>query len=185
MRKPLTAWSRTVALVPYSGVQFLDFGFNLDDTRRLGRSFIERPDRSLTLPDGSYRLRFIPLTGDDEQDAPILAQSVADEAQYDINKVKALEPFLNKWVPVPYLRVRPGRGDYRRGAARHRARQLGARAGDPARRPRGAEGASATASSSRSTPRSRSARPTAPTSCRRSRTPRTSRSSASPGGPRR
>jgi hypothetical protein len=112
MKKPLTTWSRTVALVPYSGVQFLDFGFNLDDTRRLGRSFIERPDRSMTLADGSIRLRFIPLSGDDEQDGPILEQAVADEAQYDINKVKALEPFLGKWVPVPYLRVRPGRGDY-------------------------------------------------------------------------
>ena len=49
MLKPLTEWSKTVTLVPYSGVQFLDFGFNLDDTRRIGRSFIERPDRSLTL----------------------------------------------------------------------------------------------------------------------------------------
>jgi hypothetical protein len=112
MLKPLTEWSKTVTLVPYSGVQFLDFGFNLDDTRRLGRSFIERPDPSVTLPDGSIRLRFIPLSGDDEQDAPILEQAVPDEAQYDINKIKALEPFLGKWVPVPYLRVRPGRGAY-------------------------------------------------------------------------
>jgi hypothetical protein len=112
MLKPLTTWTKTVPLVPYSGVQFLDFGFNIDDTRRIGRSFIERPDRSVTLPDGSIRLRFIPLTGDDEQDGPLLEQAVPDEAQYDVNKVKALEPFLNKWVPVPYLRVRPGRGSY-------------------------------------------------------------------------
>ncbi len=41
-----------------------------------------------------------------------LSASDPEEQHYDVNKVKALEPFLNKWVPVPYLRVRPGRGAY-------------------------------------------------------------------------
>ena len=168
--------------MPYSGIQFLDFGFNLDDTRRLARTFIERPDRSLTLPDGSIRLHFLPLSGDDEADAPILDQADPDEQQYDINKIKALEPFLSKWVPVPYLRVRPGRGAYARGAARRRADQLGARVGDPARcaggparaqPPRGAR--------LRYRPGASGSR-TAPIWCRPSTTPRTSRSSASPGG---
>ena len=41
-----------------------------------------------------------------------LSASDPEEQHYDVNKVKALEPFLNKWVPVPYLRIRPGRGAY-------------------------------------------------------------------------
>ncbi len=43
MLKPLTEWKRTVTLVPYSGVQFLDFGFNLDDTKRLATQLHRAP----------------------------------------------------------------------------------------------------------------------------------------------
>ena len=41
----------------------------------------------------------------------------------------ALEPFLGKWVPVPFLRLLPGPRTFGRGLFDRRADQLGARAG--------------------------------------------------------
>ena len=140
MLKPLTEWSKTVTLVPYSGVQFLDFGFNLDDTRRIGRSFIERPDASLALADGSIRLRFIPLAGDDEQDRPVLDQAVADEAAVRHQQDQGARAVPEQMGPGA-LSARAARSRRLwRGAARHRAHQLGARAGRTARCARGTAG---------------------------------------------
>lgn len=42
-------------------------------------------------PDGERP--FAPQPGDDE---------------YDINKLRALEPFVDRWIPIPVLAVRPG-----------------------------------------------------------------------------
>lgn len=110
MLKPLTAWRSPVSLVPFSGIQFLDTGFNIDEVRRVTRSFLERRDPGQVRADGALHLTFHPLTGDPERDAPVLDRPRPDDDLYEISKVKALEPFRDKWVPVPFLRVKPGRG---------------------------------------------------------------------------
>lgn len=110
MLRPLPEWKEMVTLVPSSGIQFLDFAFDLEQTKRLTRSFIERRDKTRAGPDGQDFLELIPLSGAPEADEAVINAGTSDDDLYDIGKSKALEPFLGKWVPIPFLRRRPGRG---------------------------------------------------------------------------
>lgn len=96
-----------ITLVPHSGLQFVDFGFDIDSIARSSSSFIERTTEHRD--DARIRSLFA-LSGDHERDAPILQTAEPDDEEYSINKTKALEPFLGKWVPVPLLRIRLSRG---------------------------------------------------------------------------
>jgi hypothetical protein len=103
----LTDWKPEVTIVPFSGVQILDFGFALDALAFKPRKFIERTTRE----EADHAVRaLIPLTGDDEKDAPILNAARRDDDEYAIKAEAALEPFLGKWAPAPVFRLRPGRG---------------------------------------------------------------------------
>ena len=94
------------------------------------RSFVERTEARREEDDLKT---LIPLTGEDVEDARRLGQRQPDDEEFAINKERALEPFLDKWVPVPFLRILPGPRQLRRGAVRPRPDQLGAGAGDPDR----------------------------------------------------
>lgn len=105
--RKLCAWKPEITLVPFSGIQILDFGFDLDALEFKPRGFIERT----TGREGDQEVRtLIPLSGDDERDAAVLSARHADDAEYAIKAVTALEPFLNKWAPAPVLHILPGRG---------------------------------------------------------------------------
>ena len=109
MLKPLTDWRPTISLVPFSGVQFVDYAFDVEAVGRFSRSFVERTEARR---DEEDLKALIPLTGEDEEDARRLGQRQADDEEFAINKERALEPFLDKWVPVPFLRILPGRGGF-------------------------------------------------------------------------
>ena len=100
----------TVVLVPHSGIQVVEYALDIDAVGRFQRRFIER-----TFPEeasaGEIPVRL--LQGWDEDDPSIEASIPprGDDVDYTISKEKALEPFLGKWVPVPFLRVRHGRGE--------------------------------------------------------------------------
>jgi hypothetical protein len=103
----LCAWKDETTLVPFSGIQILDFGLSLDAAPFRTRGFIERT----TGRDGDEAIRkLLPLTGDDERDAEVLDRPHAEDAAYDITLKQALDPFLGAWIPAPVLRIRPGRG---------------------------------------------------------------------------
>ncbi len=107
MLKPLTNWRHTVSLVPFSGVQFMDYGFDKDAVGSFKRQFIER----VVAREGDAELRtLIPLTDDDEENARRIGAPQEGDEDISINRERALEPFLDKWVPVPFLRVLPARG---------------------------------------------------------------------------
>jgi len=94
--------------VPFSGIQILDFGLCLDRAPFRTRSFIERT----TGHDGDVAIRtLLPLSGDDDLDAPILNATHADDTPYDITLKQAFDPFLSFWLPAPLFRIRPGRGE--------------------------------------------------------------------------
>ena len=59
-------------------------------------------------PGGQKKIELRPGWNDDdpEADAPLASGT---DVTYDISKQKALEPFLNNWVPVPFLAVRLSR----------------------------------------------------------------------------
>ncbi len=104
---PLTDWRDEITLVPYSGTQMLDFGFRLDAVELKNARFIER---AVGGDAAREEWALLPLTGDGETDEEIEAQGGADDDPYSVRPVAALEPFLNKWVPVPVLRIRNDRG---------------------------------------------------------------------------
>jgi hypothetical protein len=105
--KRLVDFGEEIALVPYSGVQMLDFGFNLDALEIKGAKFIERVTREEA---GGVERTLIPLSGNDERDMPILEAALETDDAYSVRPIAALEPFLEKWVPVPVLRMKNQRG---------------------------------------------------------------------------
>jgi hypothetical protein len=110
----LTDYGDTITLVPQSGIQFVEFAFDLAQAEKFSRNFIERPIGEK--PDGSGQKEYtlIPNWNDDDLKAepPHIPGSLDDE--YSVSRDKALEVFLGHWVPVPFLRIDPGRDAYNR-----------------------------------------------------------------------
>lgn len=105
--RALHDWRDETSLVPFSGVQFLDFGFDLKATGYKTMKFVERT--TVRSAEGDERTLLV-LTNDEEQDQKIVGDELPDDDPYDINQAKALEPFMEKWTPVPVLRIRPSLG---------------------------------------------------------------------------
>lgn len=105
--RELVEFRDEITLVPFSGVQTLDFGFDINKINFKPSKFIERLEGETG---GVVERSLKPLSGDPERDEPILAQSHKDDQEYSIRPVAALEPFLEKWVPVPVLRLKSQRG---------------------------------------------------------------------------
>ncbi|MGG7567328.1 virulence factor SrfB [Rhodovulum sp. DZ06] len=102
------AWPEEVTLAPNSGIQFMEFGFSLDQAGRKSMEFAERIVGNAGEEDD---WRLWPLSGEEEKDAEIPeAGDPTREQNYTINNIRALEPFLRKWTPVPVLRLQEGRG---------------------------------------------------------------------------
>ncbi|MEM9551117.1 MAG: virulence factor SrfB [Pseudomonadota bacterium] len=105
--RPLVEFRDEITLVPYSGLQMLDFGFNMNDLELKPSKFIERTTGET---DGVAERSLFPLSGDAERDADVLDKSHKDDEEYSIRPIAALEPYLEKWVPVPVLRLKSQRG---------------------------------------------------------------------------
>lgn len=106
----ITNWRDEITIVPYSGIQILDFGFRQSDLKLRSMRFIERVvDRPDATPGLEERV-LIPLTGDEEQDAEVIATARADDDEYSVGDIAAMDPFLGTWVPVPVLRIKSARG---------------------------------------------------------------------------
>lgn len=104
---PLMEFPEDISLVPYSGIQILDFGFDLETVAIKPMRFIER----ITREEGDLVERtLIPLTGDPELDAEYEAEPLPTDDAYSIRPQAALDPFLGQWVPVPVLRLKNERG---------------------------------------------------------------------------
>ena len=97
---------RIVSLVPQSGVQFIDIRFALDKLPRLSRTFWERPVPEGAEATGPNFVNLRVLT--EANEALIDAESGVtppDDEIYTIGRNQALEPYLDRWVPLPVLRI--------------------------------------------------------------------------------
>ncbi len=101
-RKPIT-------LVPHSGVQFLTYAFDLESGPRAARTFIERPLPAEKAADGTVPLQLLPGYNEVDPDEEPPHKLQAGDDEYDISNGKALEAFLDRWVPMPFFAVLPGR----------------------------------------------------------------------------
>jgi hypothetical protein len=99
----------TTKIVPYSGIQFLVYDFDIDKTPPFSRSFIEHRSTGTAAADGTVAVELRPGWNDDYPDSEPPFKARGSDNQYDISKQRALEPFLNQWVPLPFLAVQPGR----------------------------------------------------------------------------
>ena len=102
-------YADVIRIVPHSGLQFLTYEFNIDQVPRFSRPFIEHKLLDQVEPDGTFPVELRPGWNDDDPEgAPPFAAKSTDSV-YDVSKQKALEPFLSRWVPLPFLAVQPRR----------------------------------------------------------------------------
>src|SRR5690349_869935 len=95
----------TLLLVPNSGIQFVEYPFNVDGVAKLNRSFVEREfPKEIDQATGKMRVRLLQAWDDaDPEREPTVQPKGADREYKWSGAEKTLEPFLNKWIPVPYL----------------------------------------------------------------------------------
>ncbi len=110
MAKPLRKIRSTISLIPNSGLQFLDFVFDVDKLPKINRVFWEEklldqpPDENGKVPVNLRCLYPDDRTG--ELVDPATGAAPPESETYSFNKAKALEVFLGKWVPLPVFRVK-------------------------------------------------------------------------------
>lgn len=89
-----------VTLVPNSLVQFFDFRISEVDAARVRRRFFEDAGED---DESGPQLHAVALN-DDVVHHPLTGERVDAADTYAIDGAQALAPFLDTWVPIPYLR---------------------------------------------------------------------------------
>ncbi|WP_342110914.1 virulence factor SrfB [Methylobacterium sp. SI9] len=98
--------SAAVRLTPYSGVQFLTYALRAEEAGRMSRRFIERPVDSAPLVNGKIPYQLIPAWDENDPRNGIEVSARPSDKEYTVSERAALEIFMEKWVPVPMLRVK-------------------------------------------------------------------------------
>jgi hypothetical protein len=106
MDATLPAFGPVVSLVPRTGVQVLDFGFDLGRAK-VSRSFWMRPAEG-----GQSKLVAL-LPDDDDPTRLVDSEGHAPPEQEIVswNGPRACEVFLDRWMPVPFFRIRETKPD--------------------------------------------------------------------------
>lgn len=96
-----------ITLVPNSGIHFWDLRFDLDTLPRITRWFWEEllgqdRDENGEIP---FALRELVTDENGDQFDPVTKRQVDPEEAYSINGSRALETFVEQWVPLPIFRV--------------------------------------------------------------------------------
>src|SRR5262245_1255026 len=107
MLKKLPALSKEQALVAYTGVQFLDYGFQVDENFSFSRTFLEKLEER---PNGRYhvlrpieRNKNAPGAFDHEFVDSETGDEVTSTATYPVQLKTALEAYDGTWLPAPFL----------------------------------------------------------------------------------
>lgn len=98
--------AEAITLVPQSGIQFVEYGFDIAAAGAFTRPFIERPVSQG--PGGMMEYALLPNWNEEQPDQPPYEWQEGDD-EYAVSKTRILEVFANRWVPVPFLRIQPGR----------------------------------------------------------------------------
>ena len=100
MLAKLKQFSPLINLIPNTAIQFLDFGFNLNEAR-VSRAFLTE-----TGADG--RAVLTALYPDDASGQFVTqdGRAVQPEQVYSLNAAKAAGILDSAWIPIPFLRIR-------------------------------------------------------------------------------
>lgn len=106
MLSPLPTYKPVVTLVPASGIQFLDFGFDAERVKVALNVWEERQEDAQA-PEGTAPVVLRILEPDEERELydPVTGAYPPKEEIYGVNRDRALETFNGRWVPVPLLRL--------------------------------------------------------------------------------
>ncbi|HOB60811.1 MAG TPA: virulence factor SrfB [Candidatus Competibacteraceae bacterium] len=105
MLAKLKRFGPLVNLIPNTAIQFLDFGFNLNEVR-VSRAFL-----SETGADGHTGLTALYADDASGQFVTQDGRAIKPEQVYSINAAKAAAILDGCWLPIPFLRVREPRPD--------------------------------------------------------------------------
>ena len=108
----LPSYPSPTTLIARSGIQFLDFGF--DPARLRTREWGFHDAASAKSVDDLVQLDFDEVRG--QYEVVEGGRRRAAEPNLVVTAKDALAPFLDKWVPVPFLQVRPN-NQFREGPA--------------------------------------------------------------------
>ncbi|MEI7532494.1 MAG: virulence factor SrfB [Betaproteobacteria bacterium] len=119
----LPKYRALVSLIPGGTTQFLDLGFDITKIKRLSTEFFEYEKESVGDKKNLWSLKC--LEKDSDQDFYIDKQTrelVKDPKTnmpnkgitptYSLSVDKALEPYIDQWVPVPFLRSESNIGSF-------------------------------------------------------------------------
>ena len=109
MLQKLTDYGETITLVPQSGIQFVEYGLDLGQTPQFARNFIERPTEETRDSGDLVRYRLLPNWDDEDPQGEEPHAPVAGDEEYSVSKKQIIDVFLDRWVPVPFLKIQPGR----------------------------------------------------------------------------
>jgi hypothetical protein len=111
----LPEYRSLVSVIPGGTIQFLDLAFNLSKVKRLGTEYFEYTRDGVQEDEINFGLRCLVRsdegdfyldrqTGEPVKDPLTGLPNAAIQPTYSISTEKALEPFLDKWVPLPFFR---------------------------------------------------------------------------------
>lgn len=101
-----TPFGPTIRLVPHSGIQFVEYAFNIDVVGRLSRRFIEQEVVGRGGASAGRSFQLVPAWDEDDPTSGVEQSARDDDREYTISERAALDVFMEKWVPVPMLRIR-------------------------------------------------------------------------------
>lgn len=98
-------YQNPISLIPGGCPQLLDYEGSFEAISKIKYGFSEIPEKG---EDGKQRVRLHAYRRNDEKEyVDEMDPSIKnDYFHYEINAQKAIEPWLNQWLPVPFLRVR-------------------------------------------------------------------------------
>jgi hypothetical protein len=100
--------SETTRLVPHSGIQFITLGINLDAPPAFTRKYVGQKLADQVVDEDTVAMKLLPGWNEDEPDKDPDYEAGYEDQPYSIAKDKAVLTFLNEWIPVPFLAVKPG-----------------------------------------------------------------------------
>jgi len=98
-----------ITLVPNTAIQFVDIDLALDRLPNRRRTYWEEPLRDAAPRPGAQQVVLRELVADPDSGEmvdPLSGRQPAEEETYGIARPQALEPFLEKWIPLPCLLIR-------------------------------------------------------------------------------
>lgn len=102
------ALGNAVTIVPNSGIQFLQFELHASDLQFVYCRFLEE---EVTLDGRRARILHALELDHTTLYHPVSGRALTPEATVFISGQQGLEPFLDQWMPVPFLRVPKTKGD--------------------------------------------------------------------------